>query len=368
MPLRADKHYLDPADAARFLSEPGPGRMLLDLGRLDPAGRGAGERDPAARMRREVLTGLAAHPQKWISPTYFYDACGSRLYERITQLAEYYPTRREAELLREVAPQVAAWVGPVEIVELGSGSATKTRTILEAFGVARRVLTYIPIDVSPTALEEATATLQAAYPLLKVMGLIGQYEEALEILPPAGDRLFLFLGGTIGNFPPREQAAFFERLAMAMRPGNSLLLGFDRRAHAAKPADVIRRAYNDAAGLTARFNLNLLARLNRELGADFRLERWRHRAIYNTRLDQIEMYLDSLAEQTVRIPSLGRAFSIAAGESILTELSRKFDPEELTAWFAARGFRGVAHWSDASEYVGLLLLQRTAARPRGEAP
>lgn len=368
MPLRADMRRRAPADAAKFLAEPGPGRLILELGRPDPTGGHPAGRDPDDRMRRNVLAGLSAHPQKWVSPTYFYDAHGSRLYERITRLEEYYPTRSEAGLLRQVAPQVARQVGTAEIVELGSGSATKTRILLEAFAAERRVVTYVPIDVSRTMLEESTAQLRAAYPLLKVLGLIGQYDEALEALPPAAERLFLFLGGTIGNFTPQYQAAFFAHLARAMRPGNYLLLGFDRRPHAGKPEAVIHRAYNDAAGLTARFNLNLLARLNRELGADFQLENWRHRALYNPQCHQIEMYLDAQQEETVRIPCVGRSFTFAAGEGILTELSRKFDPDELAAWFTAHGFRCVAHWSDAAQYVGLLLLQRAAPQAPRQAP
>lgn len=339
-------------EAARFLAENGPGSRLLEVGRSDSLGR----------MRRDILEGLSSRPQKWLSPTYFYDKTGSQLYEKITELEAYYPTRLEAELLRQIAPEVAEKVGSVDLVELGSGSSTKTRILLEALADARSVLTYVPIDVSRSIVEQATARLLADYPFLKILGLIGRYEEALEVLPPAGGRLFVFLGGTIGNFTPEVQEAFFARVARAMLPGNHLLLGFDRRPHAAKPEAVIWEAYNDAAGVTARFNLNLLARLNRDLGADFALENWRHRAIYNASEDRIEMYLDSLADQAVHLPSLRRTFRFARGEALLTELSRKFDPDALSAWFMERGFQRVAQWSDAREYVGLMLLRREAER------
>ena len=352
MQLPADVRQQNPSDAQSFLADAEPGRRILDLGRSDQGGR----------MLRDVLEGLSAHPQKWVSPTYFYDAFGSQLYERITGLAEYYPTRLEAELLRRVAPDVAKTVGTAEIVELGSGSSAKTRTLLEAAGVDRRVVTYIPIDVSRSIVEASTMALREAYPLLKVLGVIGQYDEALDVLPPAAERLFVFLGGTIGNFTPEVQAAFFARLAQAMPPGNHLLLGFDRRPHEGKPEVVIHRAYNDEAGVTAQFNLNLLARLNRDLGADFVLSNWCHRAVYNAQDDQIEMYLDSLTDQVVHFPAAARSIRFARGEALLTELSRKFDPGELADWFAERGFRCVSHWSDASEYVGLLLLRRDAER------
>lgn len=313
--------------------------------------------DATARMRAEVTAGLAGQP-RCIPPTYFYDDAGSALYEQITRLDAYYLTRTEAALLRRIGPQLARSLGNPEIIELGSGTSTKTRLLLEAFATGGRTLMYVPIDVSQTMLFESAQRLVAEYPTLRVMGLAGQFEDALDVLPPSSQRLVLFLGGTIGNFTPTYQEAFFERLAGCLAPGSHLLLGFDRRPHARKPVSRILAAYNDAEGVTARFNLNLLARLNRELGADFRPEAWEHRAHYNPLEHQIEMYLESREAQEVRLEALDLTVAFEAGECILTEISRRFDPSELAGWFEDRDFRAVQHWSDERQDFSLMLLKR----------
>lgn len=313
--------------------------------------------DASARMRAEIAAGLASQP-RCIPPTYFYDAVGSALYEQITQLDAYYPTRTEASLLRRLAPQLARALGNPEIVELGSGSSRKTRLLLDAFAAHGQTLTYVPIDVNQAMLLETAECLVKEYPNLRVMGLAGQFEEALDVLPPSSQRLVLFLGGTIGNFTPTFQEAFIERLAKSMAPDSHLLLGFDRRPHARKPERRIHAAYNDARGLTARFNLNLLERLNRELGADFRHGAWLHRALYNPVEHQIEMYLESRVAQEVRLEGLGLAVSFEAQERILTEISRKFNPSELAGWFEDRGFRAVEHWSDERQDFSVMLFKR----------
>ncbi len=315
--------------------------------------------DLRERMRQDVLAGLDDPVMPSIPPTYFYDAEGSTLYEQITRLPEYYPTRTEARLLRRIVPCLADILEVKELVELGSGSSAKTRVILDAFQASDRPLTYIPIDISRTILRRTANTLAHAYPALRVLGLAAPFEDALSLLPPKPDRLLLFLGGTLGNFSATAQDAFFTALSGAMVPGNHLLLGFDRRAHAGKPVSVIEAAYNDRQGVTARFNVNLLTRLNRELGADFRVERWRHRALYNVSEHQIEMWLDSQADQTVHLA--GRTYRFRAGEGILTEISRKFDPEELAASLAGQGLVMRACWMDARESYGLLLLRREGA-------
>ncbi|MFN3432179.1 MAG: L-histidine N(alpha)-methyltransferase, partial [Candidatus Sericytochromatia bacterium] len=204
--------------------------------------------------------------------------------------------------------------------------------------------------------------LMARYTRLRVLGLAGQYEDGFRALPPATSRLFVFLGGTIGNFKPEFQEAFFAQLAAVMRPGNRLLLGFDRRAHAGKPAEVIEAAYNDALGITAEFNLNMLAHLNTALDGDFELGLWSHEAHYDRETHRIEMYLRSLEDQVVTMPVLGRSFVFRRGQRILTELSRKFDPQALAEWFEARGFRCERRWTDEQGYVGLMLLERQALR------
>jgi dimethylhistidine N-methyltransferase len=318
-------------------------------------------------MAREVLSGLSDPVQKWVPPTYFYDREGSEIYEEITELPEYYPTRTEAALLRRILPELRHLVRPTQIVELGSGSSTKTRLLFEVFASfsqtgsatanAGAAPVYIPIDVSRSMLERTARRLVEEYPPLRVLGLCGQYEDALPALPPSGSRLVVFLGGTIGNFTPAFQSTFFTRLGLFMRPGNQLLLGFDRRAHKGKPASLIVEAYNDRSGVTARFNLNLLRRLNRELGADFDLSGFAHRAIYSERSDQIEMHLISQREQMVHIPN-GGTFRFRQGETLLTELSRKFDPAELAVWFARHGFHCVERWTDDGQLFGLMLLER----------
>lgn len=180
------------------------------------------------------------------------------------------------------------------------------------------------------------------------------------MLPPSSQRLVLFLGGTIGNFTPTYQEAFVARLGECMAPGSHFLLGFDRRPHARKPASRIQAAYNDAQGLTARFNRNLLERLNRELGATFRLDAWAHRAHYNPAEHQIEMYLESQVAQEVRLEALDLTVAFDAHERILTEISRKFDPSELAGWFEDRGFRALQHWTDDRQDFSLMLFKREA--------
>lgn len=312
--------------------------------------------DLRERMRREVLAGLADPVRPFIPPTYLYDARGSDLYEQITALPEYYPTRTEARLLEQIAPLLAELVPARQLVELGSGSSAKTCLLLDAFQASGKPLTYVPIDISRTMLAASAERLVQAYPGMRVLALAAPFEEALALLPACTERLVVFLGGTLGNFTPEQQAAFFARLREAMPPGNHLLLGFDLRAHAGKPASVIHDAYNDAAGVTAAFNLNLLARLNRELGADFQLATWRHRAAYVRPEHQIEMVLESQRDQEVRVA--GQVFRFPAGAGILSEISRKFDPEELAHWLEGRGFATRACWMDAQERFGLMLLRR----------
>ena len=188
------------------------------------------------------------------------------------------------------------------------------------------------------------------------MAIAAPFDEALALLPACEERLVLFLGGTLGNFTPEQQEGFFAALRRAMPPGNTFLLGFDRRAHAGKPVSVLHAAYNDAQGVTALFNENLLIRLNRELGANFDPAGWRHRASYEVPEHQIEMVLESQVDQEVRVA--GKRFAFRAGEGILTEISRKFDPAELSAWLAERGFEPRACWHDPRDQYGLLLLRR----------
>ncbi len=314
------------------------------------------------RMAREVLAGLGDKSQKTLPCTYFYDAHGSLLYEQITALPAYYPTRLEAAVLRQVAPALrilteTAQGEPPEMVELGSGSSVKTEIILDEWQRCGQLLTYIPVDVSQSMLTDTAIRLTRQYEHLNVLGLAGQYEDALAFLPAQRERLFLFLGGTIGNFSPVFQDTFFRMLREKMGPGSRLLLGFDRQPHPGKAVQVIEEAYNDPQGVTALFNLNLLTHINEKLDSDFVLPQWCHEAVYNREAHQIEMYLESLCAQTVHFAQANREFAFRQGERVLTEISRKFDPTQLAQWFEARGFRCRQNWTDSAGWFGLMLLE-----------
>lgn len=315
----------------------------------------------APSMAEEIAAGLDRRP-RMLPCKYLYDAKGSQLYEAITRLPEYYPTRTEAALLETIADDLLArqGAGSLEVVELGCGSATKTRTLFEAARRHAIPLRYVPIDVSPSMLSETVGKLLREYPEMAIRGLAGEYEQALVELCAAARRLVLFLGGTVGNLDPEEQAAFFAHLEAALAPGHQLLLGFDRRPHARKPRALIEAAYDDAAGVTARFDLNLLERLDRELEANFDLSAFYHRAYYDEADHQIVMELVSQRAQRVHVGALGRSFEFAEGEALRTEISRKHDPQEFISWFEARGWTCAASYGDPQELYGLLLLRREA--------
>lgn len=314
------------------------------------------------RMAQEILAGLTASPQKTLPCAYLYDAVGSLLFEQITRLPEYYLTRTEVEILRQVVPDLrvltkTALGEPPEIVELGSGSAQKTRVILDEWAQGDQVLTYMPVDINREQLTESARMLTQEYSRLNVLGLAGRYEDALNFLPTQRERLFLFLGSSIGNFSLEQQAVFFRMLKEKMGPESRLLLGYDCAPTGRKSIRMIESAYNDRLGITAEFNLNLLVRLNRELAADFDLSRWRHQAQFNQQESRIEMRLESLCAQQVRIDALNRTFEFEAGETILTEFSRKFVPEAMERWMAEAGFQTLKHWQDSAAWYGLLLIQ-----------
>ncbi|HEY7610845.1 MAG TPA: L-histidine N(alpha)-methyltransferase [Alphaproteobacteria bacterium] len=338
----------------RAHSLPSPPRISIRS--LDP---GASEPDGA-----DVVRGLGARP-KTLPPKYFYDAQGSRLFDRITALPEYYLTRTEQRILQDCARRLGALMGPADLVELGCGSARKTRTVVDALieqTPAKAPLLYVPIDVSEVALEEGAAGLSAAFPRLAVSGLVGTYEAALADLPPrlAPRRLMMFLGSTIGNLDPGESAEFFAAVARALAPGDALLLGFDL----AKTPGIIEAAYNDAQGVTAAFNLNMLRHLNRRFDGDFDLARFQHRAFFNAEASQIEMHLASAEAQTVRLRKLGIGARFEAGETIRTEISRKFRFADMAETVARHGFALAERWSDSAEWFALALFRRTEDRDR----
>ncbi|WP_369191374.1 L-histidine N(alpha)-methyltransferase [Streptomyces sp. R08] len=291
-----------------------------------------------AALRADVLAGLTSTP-KTLPPKWFYDAHGSELFEQITELPEYYPTRAEREILVDRAAEIAAATGARTLVELGSGSSDKTRHLLDAFtGLA----VYVPVDVSESALTQAGHALIEERPGLDVHALIADFTGDLTLPETPGPRLLAFLGGTIGNLLPAERATFFAGLRSLLSPGDALLLGTDL----VKDEDVLVRAYDDAAGVTAAFNKNVLTVVDRELGADFDADAFDHVALWDSDHEWIEMRLRSRTDQTVKIPALDLAVEFTAGEELRTEISAKFRKEGVRSELAATGLELTHWWTD----------------------
>ncbi|GGW75224.1 L-histidine N(alpha)-methyltransferase [Streptomyces galilaeus] len=288
-----------------------------------------------AALRADVLQGLTATP-KTLPPKWFYDAHGSELFERITELPEYYPTRAEREILVDRAGEIAAATRTRTLVELGSGSSEKTRHVIDAL---TDLDTYVPVDVSESALTGAGQALIAERPGLNVHALIADFTAPLTLPDTPGPRLVAFLGGTIGNLLPEERAAFLGSVRALLSPGDALLLGTDL----VKDEEVLVRAYDDAAGVTAAFDKNVLAVVNRELGADFDPGAFDHVALWDARNEWIEMRLRSRTAQTVKLPALDLAVDFAAGEELRTEVSAKFREEGVRAELSAAGLE-LSHW------------------------
>ncbi|MFI8089852.1 L-histidine N(alpha)-methyltransferase [Streptomyces sp. NPDC086080] len=300
-----------------------------------------------AALRADVREGLTGSP-KTLPPKWFYDARGSELFEEITQLPEYYPTRAEREILRTRAGEIAEASGARTLVELGSGSSEKTRYLLDALTGLR---TYVPVDVSESALTRAGRALAAERPGLDVHALIADFTARLPLPGTPGPRLVAFLGGTIGNLLPAERAAFLASLHALLAPGDALLLGTDL----VKDEGVLVRAYDDAAGVTAAFNKNVLTVINRELGADFDPGAFGHVAVWDARHEWIEMRLRSRTAQTVKIPALGLAVDFAAGEELRTEVSAKFRQEGVHGELSVAGLELIRWWTDAEQRFALSL-------------
>ena len=293
-----------------------------------------------AALRADVLKGLT-HTPKTLPPKWFYDAHGSELFEQITELPEYYPTRAEREILVARSGEIAAATGARTLVELGSGSSEKTRYLLDAL---TGLHTYVPVDVSESALTQAGHALIAQRPELSVHALIADFTGGLSLPGTPGPRLVAFLGGTIGNLLPVERAAFLASVHALLSPGDALLLGTDL----VKDENVLVRAYDDAAGVTAEFNKNVLTVVNRELGADFDPGAFDHVALWDAENEWIEMRLRSRTEQTVKVPALDLAVDFAADEELHTEISAKFRKEGVRSELAAVGLE-LAHWWTDSE-------------------
>jgi L-histidine Nalpha-methyltransferase len=305
-------------------------------------------------LRADALAGLTATP-KTLPPKWFYDAQGSALFEKITELPEYYPTRAERSILRAVSGEIAALSGARVLVELGSGSSEKTRLLLDALRDHGQLRSYVPVDVSESALVLAGDALAVEYPGLAVHAVVSDFEEHLGLpaadTDGAGPRLVAFLGSTIGNMVPAQRAAFLSRVRSQLRPGDTFLLGTDL----VKDPAVLVAAYDDDAGVTAAFNKNVLAVLNAELGADFDLDAFDHVAVWNAADEWMEMRLRSAMSQEVHLPGIGLTVEFAAGEEMRTEVSAKFRRAGVERELAAAGFSMRSWWTDPAGQFGLSL-------------
>jgi L-histidine N-alpha-methyltransferase len=309
--------------------------------------------DLRAAMERDVRAGLTMAP-KQLPPVYFYDDRGSRLFDEITRLPEYYPTRAERSILDARAKDIAQSSDADTLVELGAGTCDKSRLLLGAMQSNGRLDRFVPLDVSDTTLWEAATALAREFPGLAVHAVVADFHTHLELLPGGGRRLFAFLGGTIGNLDPGQRRTFLEGLAAIMTEDDHFLLGTDLM----KDRGRLVRAYDDAAGVTAEFNRNVLHVLNRELGADFDPGRFDHVARWNEDDHRIEMWLRSTGQQQIRVADLGLDVSFGAGEEMLTEISTKFSPDALDTELRSCGFEVEAMWpSDDDDFL------MTMARP-----
>ena len=304
----------------------------------------------SAALRADVLRGLTATP-KWLPPKWFYDDRGSELFEQITRLPEYYPTRAERSILVERAAEIAAASRADTLVELGAGSAEKTRLLLDALRDSGALSRFVPVDVSEGALRQAAAAILADYPGLTVHAVVADFEQHLDRLPDGGRRMVAFLGGTIGNLVPDQRAVFLRSVRDTLTAGETLLLGTDL----VKSPDVLVPAYDDAAGVTAEFNKNVLHVVDRELKADFDPDEFAHVAIWDAEAEWIEMRLRSLRDQRVRIELLNLDVSFARGAEMRTEVSAKFRREGVTTELDAAGFDLTEWWTDSEGRFGLSL-------------
>lgn len=302
----------------------------------------------------EVVQGLSQNP-KTLPCRYFYDDQGSALFEQICDLPEYYPYRTEQAILEARALEIAQLTGACELVELGSGSSRKTRILLDAYSQLNYPLCYCPIDVSAGILKTSVLDLIEQYPQLQIRGLVGTYEQALSQLPPSklNARLLIFLGSTLGNLDMPACDYFLAQVKQVLCPGDYFLFGVDLQ----KERKILEAAYNDAQGITAAFNLNMLRHLNICFDGDFDLNQFAHKAFYNPVAHQIEMHLCSLRTQTVVLQSLNFQVSLKAGETIRTEISRKFHLPTLISIIESQGLQPVQIWTDSQDWFALLLGQ-----------
>ncbi len=303
---------------------------------------------------KAVLAGLSAHPKN-LPPMYFYDAAGSKLFEKICKLPEYYLTRTEHALLKSFAPQIAARAnGSMALIELGSGSSFKTRRLIEALLAQQGGLHYFPIDISPTMLTRSAKKLLRDYPELLVTAHAADYDAGLRRIAQEHftQKLVIFLGSSLGNFEPPQALALMRKVREHLNEDDYFLLGLDMQ----KDVAILHAAYNDAQGVTAAFNLNMLRRINLELGGKFDPALFQHEAFYNAAQSRVEMHLRSAAAQEIFVARLDRSFRFAAGEAIHTENSHKYSAAQILQMCRRAGFRLVQRWQDGRKYFSLNLL------------
>jgi L-histidine Nalpha-methyltransferase len=313
------------------------------------------KRDPRTGLAEDVRRGLSSQPKRFL-PKYFYDELGSQLFEAICLLPEYYLTRAENEILQLYADEIVRIVdgANITLLEMGSGSASKTRLLIEALLRKQHTLLFIPVDISATALDSSSRIVLQSYPRLRVEAYAADYFAGLaELQKTERERtLALFLGSNISNFDPEEASRFLVALRKTLVSGDALLLGADLK----KEMSVLEAAYNDALGVTAAFNLNVLARINRELGGNFDLRAFQHRAFYNAEAGRVEIYIESSREQTVSIAQLDMEVHFAEGELIHTENSYKYDLNEIAALASETGFERAHTWMDSQKRFSSNLL------------
>ena len=315
--------------------------------------------DDRQERSREIISGLT-RPQKRLPSKYFYDAHGSWLFERICELPEYYLTRTELAILETTASEIMAFFDESggDLVELGSGSNRKIKILLDAVaGPARRRLRYVPVDISESALREASQELLSTYQDLYILGIIGDFTRHLEILPP-GRKLITFLGSTIGNFTSSERLAFLRRVAEVMNPEDRFVLGLDML----KPPEVIEAAYNDSQGVTAEFNKNILRNLNRWLKANFDIADFEHQAFFDKEKQRVEMHLRAARQTAAHIADLDLAVSCRPGETIHTEICQKFSREQAHREFRLAGLEATRWFTDREGWFSLVMLKKAPGR------
>lgn len=305
-------------------------------------------------LRTDVAEGLAAVPRS-IPPKWFYDELGSQLFDQITRLDEYYPFRAEREILDERSAEIVAVAGADTLVELGSGTSEKSRLFLDAMQAAGQLRRYVPFDVSEEMLRLAANEVATAYPAVEVHGVVGDFERHIPEVPIGGTGMVAFLGSTIGNFEPKARATFIRNVCSALNPGGTFLVGTDLVKEPAR----LWAAYNDSQGVTARFNLNVLEVVNRELAANFDVEQFEHVADWDPEHEWVDIGVRSRCDQTVVIEALdGLSVDFVEGEFMRTEVSSKFRPGGIIAELAAAGLDTVGQWTDAAGDYALTLAER----------